>query len=57
MCIAGSGVNCISVEHMPWNAALFNEPMEFKEGMIALPEHPGNGFSFDKEAINRFSVG
>jgi len=42
---------------MPWNAVLFNEPMELKEGMIVLPERPGTGFSFDKTAINRFSVG
>jgi L-alanine-DL-glutamate epimerase-like enolase superfamily enzyme len=55
--IAGSEANCISVEHMPWNAPLFNESMEIKEGMIALPERSGTGFSFDKTAIKRFSVG
>jgi len=42
---------------MPWNAALFNGPMELEDGMIALPEHPGTGFSFDKAAVTRFSVG
>jgi L-alanine-DL-glutamate epimerase-like enolase superfamily enzyme len=55
--IAGSEANCISVEHMPWNAPLFNESMEITEGMFALPECPGTGFSFDKTAITRFSVG
>lgn len=55
--IAGSEANCISAEHMPWNAPLFNESMEIKEAMIALPERPGSGFSFDKTAIKRFSVG
>jgi L-alanine-DL-glutamate epimerase-like enolase superfamily enzyme len=57
LCIAGSEANCISVEHMPWNAALFNESMELKDGMIVLPERPGTGFSFDKTAIKRFHVG
>jgi L-alanine-DL-glutamate epimerase-like enolase superfamily enzyme len=56
LCIAGSEANCTSVEHMPWNAALFNESMELKEGMIMLSDRPGIGFSFDKRAIKRFSV-
>ena len=55
--IAGSEANRISVEHMPWNTPLFNESMEIKEGLIALSERPGTGFSFDKTAITRFSVG
>jgi len=42
---------------MLWNALLFNESMEIKEGMITLPERPGTGFSFDKAAITRSSVG
>ena len=57
LCIAGSEANCISVEHMPWNAPLFNESMELKDGMISIPERPGTGFSFDKMAITRFGVG
>jgi L-alanine-DL-glutamate epimerase-like enolase superfamily enzyme len=59
LCIAASEANCISVEHMPWCAPLFNESMELAEGMIIVPdvpERPGTGFSFDKTAIKRFSV-
>ena len=56
LCIAASEANCISVEHMPWCAPLFNESMELAEGMISVPERPGTGFSFDKTAIKRFSV-
>jgi L-alanine-DL-glutamate epimerase-like enolase superfamily enzyme len=41
---------------MPWNQALFNENMDICDGMIAIPERPGTGFSFDKDAIKRFSV-
>jgi len=54
--IAGSEAGCVSVEHMPWNQALFNEEIELCEGMIVIPERPGSGFSFDKDAIKRFSV-
>ena len=56
LCIAGSEANCISVEHMPWNQALFNENMDIDGGMIVIPERPGTGFSFDKDVIKRFSV-
>ncbi len=56
LCIAGAEASCISVEHMPWNQALFNEKMELRDGMIVIPDRPGIGFSFDKDAIKRFSV-
>ena len=54
--IAGSEANCISVEHMPWNDALFSEKMEIEDGMIVIPERHGTGFTFDRDAIKRFSV-
>lgn len=56
LCIAGAESNCISVEHMPWNAPLFNESMEIRDGEITIPERPGTGFSFDKSAIKRFII-
>ncbi len=56
LCIAGSEPGCISVEHMPWNAPLFNEQMEIVDGRITLPSRPGTGFSFDRDAIKRFSI-
>lgn len=54
LCIAGSASNCISVEHMPWFAPLFNESMEIKQGQICIPERPGHGFSFNSDAIKEF---
>lgn len=56
LCIAGSEPGCISVEHMPWNAPLFNETMEIADGKILIPSRPGTGFTFDRDAIKRFSV-
>ncbi len=56
LCIAGSEPGCISVEHMPWNAPLFNEEMEIADGKILIPSRPGIGFTFDRDAIKRFSV-
>ena len=54
--IAGSEPGCISVEHMPWYARLFNESLEIKEGMISIPTRPGTGFSFDQQAIKHFCL-
>jgi L-alanine-DL-glutamate epimerase-like enolase superfamily enzyme len=56
LCIAGAEPNCISVEHMPWFAPLFNESMEIRDGMIEIPDRPGTGFSFDPAAIRRFDL-
>jgi L-alanine-DL-glutamate epimerase-like enolase superfamily enzyme len=54
--IAGSAANCISVEHMPWYAPLFNETMQIEEGDIVIPTRPGTGFTFDEKAIKRFAM-
>lgn len=54
--IAGSAVNCISVEHMPWYAPLFNEKIEIVDGDIIIPERPGCGFTFNDAAIARYSL-
>lgn len=56
LCIAGSAANCISVEHMPWFAPLFNESMEIEDGYLVIPARPGCGFSFSQEVINRYRL-
>ena len=56
LCIAGAEPNCVSVEHMPWYAPLFNEAMVIRDGMIDIPTRPGTGFSFNAEAIRRFGL-
>ena len=56
LCIAGAEPNCISVEHMPWYASLFNESMNIRDGMIDIPDRPGTGFSFNAEAIQRYRL-
>ena len=53
LCIAGSVNNCISVEHMPWYAELFNEKIELIDGHITIPERTGIGFTFNRSAIKR----
>ena len=54
--IAGSEHNCISVEHIPWFAPLFNETIQIEQGEIIIPQRPGHGFTFNREAISRFVI-
>lgn len=56
ICIAASEPGCLSVEHMPWFAPLFNESIEIECGNIQVPDRAGVGFSFDQKAINRFKL-
>ena len=55
LCFSGSSPNCISVEHMPWFAPLFNEAMELENGELIIPERAGIGFTFNSEAIKRYA--
>ena len=56
LCVAGSVENCISVEHMPWFAEIFNEKIDIIDGYINIPERPGTGFTFNQNAIKQFNI-
>lgn len=53
LCIAGSAVNCISVEHVSWFSSLFNESIEIADGFALIPTKPGLGFTFDYDFIDQ----
>ena len=54
LCAAVSNVNY--AEHMPWFTGLFKEKMELVDGEIIIPSRPGMSFSFDPDAVERFTV-
>ena len=56
ICVAASDSNCVSVEHMPWFEKLFNEDIEIENGSIRVPDRPGIGFTFDRDAIRGFEI-
>jgi L-alanine-DL-glutamate epimerase-like enolase superfamily enzyme len=56
LCIAGSAVNCIYLEHMPWFESLYRERMRLIDGRMAMPEGPGTGFTFDPDAVDRYRI-
>ncbi|TFH40685.1 MAG: mandelate racemase/muconate lactonizing enzyme family protein [Lysobacterales bacterium] len=55
-CIAGSAVNCIYLEHMPWFESLYRERMRLVDGRMAMPEGNGLGFTFDPDAVDRYRI-
>ena len=56
LCMAGSLPNCFIVEHMPWFAPIYNESVTVVDGEIAIPNRPGHGFTFNKDAVDRFRI-
>ena len=44
---------CISVEHMPWFANLFNEKIDVIKAYIEIPERSAIGFTFNGDYINK----
>ncbi len=56
LCIAGAEPNCISIEHIPWFAPLFNEEITIEDGQIEIPERNGTGFTFNQDSIGRLKL-
>jgi len=54
LCASVSNVNY--AEHMPWFTELFKEKMELVDGDIIIPKRPGMSFSFDPDAVGRFTI-
>lgn len=54
--IAGSSMNCISVEHVDWFSPLYKEDMIIQNGKVAMPTTPGLGFTFDSYFIKDHAI-
>ena len=48
--------NGLTVEYMPWTLSLFEETPELHNGEIVVPEEPGLGLKFSKEAFAQYQV-
>jgi L-talarate/galactarate dehydratase len=48
--------NGLTVEYMPWTLRLFEETPALENGEIVVPDKPGLGLAFDKEALSRYQV-
>jgi L-alanine-DL-glutamate epimerase-like enolase superfamily enzyme len=48
--------NGLTVEYMPWSCRLFEEVPVPKDGMLAVPDRPGLGLTFNREVIKRYGT-
>ena len=48
--------NGLTVENMPWSAALFQEVPAIENGEIILSDKPGFGLEWDLEALDAFAA-
>jgi L-alanine-DL-glutamate epimerase-like enolase superfamily enzyme len=48
--------NGLTVEYMPWSLRLWQETPVLEDGQIVVPDRPGLGLSFSKEAVERYAV-
>jgi len=48
--------NGLTVEYMPWSAAIFEEVPQPVKGELRVPDKPGLGLKFDAAAIKRYGV-
>jgi L-alanine-DL-glutamate epimerase-like enolase superfamily enzyme len=55
--LVASAANATWCEHMPWFEPLFHERMVVDaDGMVALPQRAGVGFTFDWDAIAHYRI-
>jgi mandelate racemase len=45
------------LEWQDWVDPILEAPFAIKDGLIEIPDRPGTGFDFDKEALSRFAFG
>ena len=48
--------NGLTVEYMPWSVRFYEESPKIEDGQIVVPDKPGFGLAFDKDAIKRYQV-
>jgi L-alanine-DL-glutamate epimerase-like enolase superfamily enzyme len=48
--------NGLTVEYMPWTLRLFEETPPIQDGQLVVPQKPGLGLAFDRDAIKQYQV-
>ncbi len=46
----------LTVEYMPWSAQIYEETPQPVRGELTVPDKPGLGLKFDKDALKRYGV-
>ncbi|HZU88421.1 MAG TPA: mandelate racemase/muconate lactonizing enzyme family protein [Stellaceae bacterium] len=54
--LIGAVPNGLTVEYMPWLMPLFEEVPQMQNGELVMPQRPGLGLAFDRDAIRRYGA-
>lgn len=49
--------NGLTVEYMPWTLPFFEETPAIEGGELVVPQKPGLGLAFDRDAITHYAIG
>ena len=44
------------LEYVDWADAVLEEPLTVRDGLVAIPEKPGTGISWNEEAVRRYKL-
>jgi mandelate racemase len=47
---------CHFLEYVDWANVLLEEPLAIVEGEIIVPQRPGNGMVWNKQAVERYRI-
>ncbi|MEM9202123.1 MAG: mandelate racemase/muconate lactonizing enzyme family protein [Actinomycetota bacterium] len=51
LAIGASQAGCRTIEHIDWFQPLFAQTPELADGQLVVPDRPGHGFTFDRDAV------
>jgi L-alanine-DL-glutamate epimerase-like enolase superfamily enzyme len=54
--LIGAVPNGLTVEYMPWLSRLFEEVPQMQDGELVMPQKPGLGLAFDRDALRHYGA-
>jgi mandelate racemase len=48
---------CHFLEYVDWADKILEQPLEIDDGYAVVPQRPGNGLTWDKQAVEKYRVG
>ncbi len=48
---------CHFLEYVDWADKIVEQPLEIVDGFAVVPDRPGNGLTWDKQAVEKYRIG
>jgi mandelate racemase len=48
---------CHFLEYVDWADKIVEQPLRIVDGFAMVPERPGNGLTWDKQAVEKYRIG